>query len=175
MIGVRHRKEEPLDVDMNRVITPMLDLAFQVLLFFIFTYHPSQVEEGQMDLTLPDAAKEQALNPKDANPKDSMPGDLELPAEITVLVQTQHDEKALGKISRISVQDKVGKTDVENPAALRKYLAKARSGLSNQNDIKIQADSNLKYSYVMEVMDMCTRAGFKNVSFGPPPDSSAGR
>ena len=69
MIGVRRDAAASSEVDMNRVITPMLDLAFQVLLFFIFTYHPSQVEEGQMDLTLPDAAKAQAETPQQANPK----------------------------------------------------------------------------------------------------------
>src|SRR5260370_17460823 len=160
---------------MNRVITPMLDLAFQVLLFFILTYHPSQLVEGQMDWSLPDAAQPQAANPKDAKPDLSAPGDLELPAEITVFVKTQHDDKALGKISLITVQDKVNKQNVETPEGLRKYLEKIRGGLSNQNEIKIQADSALKYNYVMEIMHMSTRAGFKHVGFPPPPHAAVRR
>ena len=35
-------------------ITPMLDMAFQLLTFFIMTYRPSALE-GHMDLTLPAA------------------------------------------------------------------------------------------------------------------------
>jgi len=172
---VSRRSEDPsIDPDMNRVIVPMLDLAFQVLLFFILTYHPSQLEEGQMDLSLHDAAQAQAANPKDAKPDASIAGDLELPAEITVFVKTQHDDRALGKISLITVEDRVKKQDLETPEALRKYLEKIRSGLSNQNDIKIQPESGLKYNYVIEIMDMCTRAGFKNVAFGPPPDVASG-
>src|SRR2546425_12077726 len=94
-----------VDPDINRVITPMLDLAFQVLLFFILTYHPSQLEEGQMELSLPDAGQTQAAKAEEANPKLLMPGELELPSEVTVFVKTQHGETDVGKISMITVQD----------------------------------------------------------------------
>jgi biopolymer transport protein ExbD len=169
----RRAPEPGSEIEINKIITPMLDFAFQILLFFIFTYHPSQLKEGQMDLSLPDAAQAQAL--QDANPHNAIPGeDLELPSEITVLVRTQQDEKGVGTISQISVQDKVGREDVQTTADLLKHLKKIRDGLTNPNDIKIQADSRLKYSYVMEVMDVCTRAGFRNVAFGPPPDLAMG-
>jgi biopolymer transport protein ExbD len=171
---VRREKDSGVDVEINRVITPMLDLAFQVLLFFILTYHPSQLEEGQIDLTLPDAAQAQAATPKDASPDPSLPGDLELPSEISVLVKTQHDGSELGGISQISVQERQGAHDEPDPEGLRKYLLSARTGLSNQNDIKIQADKGLKYAYVMQIVDVCNRAGFRNVSFGPPPDLQPG-
>jgi biopolymer transport protein ExbD len=167
---VSRTKDKSIEPDLNQVITPMLDLAFQVLLFFIMTYHPSQLEEGQMDLSLPDAAQSQAAKPEQADPKNSMPGDLELPAEITVVVKTQHGATNQGDISELVVQESQGPHPVANSEALRKYLERARKALSNQRDIKIQADSKLRYAYVMEVMDMCTRAGFSNVSFGPPPD-----
>jgi biopolymer transport protein ExbD len=172
----RDRKvDPPLDVDLP--ITPMLDLAFQVLLFFILTYHPSQLE-GQMDLTLPDMALAQAASPMDA--KDSLPGNLELPAEISVVVKSKHDGSHDGNISQISVQDPAGERDIASAEKdiaaalddLRKYLITARRGLTNQNDIKLLADSEIRYFRVMEVMDACTRAGFKNVGFGPPPDAT---
>ena len=172
----RRRHQDPgVDTDINRVITPMLDLAFQVLLFFILTYHPSQLQEGQMDLSLPDTDSAQAKDKNDVNPALSMPGgELDLPSEVTVIVKTQHDDKALGQIKGINIQDKVNTREVETPAELRKYLEKLRPGLGNSNDIKIQADSGLKYGNVMEIMDTCTRAGFKNVSFGPPADAAGG-
>ena len=104
-----------------------------------------------------------------------LPGDLELPSEITVLLKTQHDGSDLGGISQISVQERQGSHDEPNPEALRKYLISTRTGLSNQNDIKIQADSRLRYEYVMEIVDICNRSGFRNVSFGPPPDLPRGQ
>ena len=161
--------DPPLDVEVP--ITPMLDLAFQVLLFFILTYHPSQLE-GQMDMTLPDAAQAQAATPQGT--KDSMPGNLELPAEITVIVKARPDGSHSGAISQITVQEPAGAKDIANAnlEELQRYLASTRTGLTNQNDIKIQAEGEIKYAGVMEVMDACTRAGFTNVGFGPPPDAA---
>jgi biopolymer transport protein ExbD len=155
-------------IEVDLPITPMLDLAFQVLLFFVATYHPSQLE-GQMELNLPDTAQTQAATPEEADPTKSSQGDPELPAEITVVLKTQVGSSA-GKISRISIQERQGTKDVDNGEELRKYLVEARKGLANQKDIKIQADGTLKYGHVMEIMDMCSRAGFTNVGFGPPAD-----
>ncbi|HLJ98081.1 MAG TPA: biopolymer transporter ExbD [Gemmataceae bacterium] len=179
MAGKR-RIEASVDVEINKVITPMLDMAFQIFAFFIVIYHPSQLE-GQLLLSLPDAAQAKAAKPEDARPDQSMPGELELPAEITVLAKTKRpDGTQDGSITQISVQERLGtkdvvkqdpgSNDVPNLEALRKYLQSVRSSLSNQNDIKIEAESGLRYEYVMEIMDMCTRAGFKNVGFAPPPD-----
>jgi biopolymer transport protein ExbD len=66
--------------ELSMAITPMLDLAFQLLAFFIITYHPSQLQEGQMTLNLPDAAQTQAANPKEAQADTSLPGDIPLPS-----------------------------------------------------------------------------------------------
>ncbi len=168
-----NKQKAPPSLEVDLAITPMLDMAFQILAFFIMTFHPAQLE-AQMDMTLPAIGQAQAAAPEQAQP-DKATGDekLELPAEITVIVKTQHDGRHDGSISEISVQERQGTKGVANPNALREYLRKAREGLSNQDDIKILADSELKYVFVMEIMDMCTRAGFKNVGFGPPPDVTA--
>jgi len=179
MAGKR-RVEASVDVDINKVITPMLDMAFQIFAFFIVIYHPSQLE-GQLLLNLPDVGQAKAAKPEDARPDQSMAGELQLPAEITVVARTKRpDGSQDGSITQISVQEQLGtkdlikldpgSNDVPNLDALRKYLQSVRDGLSNQSDIKIQAESGLRYECVMQVMDICTRAGFKNVGFAPPPD-----
>src|SRR5439155_787011 len=107
--------------------------------------------------------------------------ELQLPAEVTVVAKTRRpDGSQDGSITQISVQEQLGTKDlikldpeakdIPNLDALRKYLQTIRGGLTNQNDIKIEAESGLRYQYVMQVMDMCTRAGFKNVGFAAPPD-----
>ena len=48
-------------------VTPMLDMTFQLLAFFILTYHPSSLE-GQMEFSLPAAASGQP-NPEQVNPE----------------------------------------------------------------------------------------------------------
>src|SRR5712692_3000626 len=179
MTGKR-RVEQGVDVEINKVITPMLDMAFQIFAFFIVIYHPSQLE-GQLLLNLPDAAQAKAAKPEDARPDQSMTGELELPAEISVIAKTKRSDGSQdGSITQISVQERLGTKDVfkqeqgskevPNLDVLRKYLQSVRGSLSNQNDIKIEAESGLRYEYVMAIMDTCTRAGFKNVGFAPPPD-----
>jgi biopolymer transport protein ExbD len=179
MAGKR-RIEASLDVDINKVITPMLDMAFQIFAFFIVIYHPSQLE-GQMLLNLPDVGQAKAAKPEDARPDQSMAGELQLPAEITVVAKTRRpDGSQDGSITQISVQEQLGtkdlikpdpgSKDIPNLDVLRKYLQSVRNGLTNQNDIKIEAESGLRYEHVMQIMDVCTRAGFRNVGFAPPPD-----
>src|SRR5439155_4930811 len=111
---VTRTRDRGIEPDVNQVITPMLDLAFQVLLFFIMTYHPSQLEEGQMNLTLPDAAQAQAAKPDEARPDMSMPGEPEMPSEITVLVKTEHGVANQGGVSDITVQERQGNHPVAN-------------------------------------------------------------
>ena len=62
---MRHKTkpDEPTEVDLPRIITPMLDMSFQLLAFFIIMFHPSALE-GQMALNLPAAGEAKA---KDAS------------------------------------------------------------------------------------------------------------
>src|SRR3954463_3571331 len=43
----RHVPEGAVGVQLSLIITPMLDMSFQLLAFFIMTYHPSALE-GQI-------------------------------------------------------------------------------------------------------------------------------
>ena len=80
-----------------------------------------------------------------------------------------------GAISAIVVQTPEGETSVSNLEALSKYLKSKRDSqdLSNKDDIQIQAESKLKYAFVIEAMDTCLKAGFLHVGFAPPPDLAA--
>src|SRR2546421_7628368 len=86
-------------------ITPMLDLAFQVLLFFILTYHPSALE-GQVEMSLPDLAQAKAAKPENVKPDSSVTGGLEIPAEVTVQLFVRRDGPRNGGLGRIVVQEK---------------------------------------------------------------------
>jgi biopolymer transport protein ExbD len=165
----RRNTDEGLGIDINRVITPLLDVAFQVFAFFIATYHPAQLE-GQVRIALPDTGQAQAAKPEDAKPDKSLSDALELPSEITVVLKTQRSGISDGSISQIVVQERQGAKDVPSKQALRKYLEQVRAGLGNQDDIKLEADSSLKLAFFFEIMDVCKKAGFKNIGFAPPPD-----
>ena len=45
------------------------------------------------------------------------------------------------------------------------------ANLNNKEKVSIQADAGLRWSYVVEVMDACKKAGFTNIGFAPPADA----
>jgi biopolymer transport protein ExbD len=165
-------KDQSLDLDTNKVITPMLDMAFQLLAFFIFTYHPSGLE-GQMDLSLPadadKAAHEKEKVKQDAKADKDMT--LEVPSDLTVIVRTQQDGVNNGIISALTVEETSGPKSIEGGVdGLLKYLREANKAVANKSGIKLKGDGRLKWSAVVQVMDVCRQAGFKDISFVPPPD-----
>src|SRR5689334_13375278 len=85
-----HKRKAESAPEVELPITPMLDMAFQLLTFFVFTYHPSALE-GQMELTLPAAGEAQAAKPEDVDPSKAPDTDLEVPSELTVVVKTRQD------------------------------------------------------------------------------------
>ncbi len=151
-------------------ITPMLDMAFQLLTFFIFTYHPSGLE-GQMDMNLP-SEKTAAAHSKeqvDPNTPSNKNQELEFPSDLTVIVRTQQDGVNNGIISALTLEQASGPRPVADLKALEAELAEAKKTSTNPN-IKIQGDGKLKWSAIVQVMDVCRKAGFNNISFVPPPD-----
>src|SRR5204863_9650206 len=62
----RLKRDAPLDIVLP--ITPMLDMSFQLLAFFILTFRPSNALEGQMDMALPRAGTAKAAAPERVDP-----------------------------------------------------------------------------------------------------------
>jgi biopolymer transport protein ExbD len=157
----RGRTDEPMP-GVALPITPMLDMAFQLLTFFIFTYHPSGLE-GQLPLALPSGPNHQkGVEGAPKNPG----GDLEFPAELTVSVRAlqgggPHD----GDISALSVRNADGKEQaLADLPALQEYLTKA----PRKEAIKVAGDGKLKVKSTLKVLDACRRAGFRQVSLVAP-------
>jgi biopolymer transport protein ExbD len=149
-------------------ITPMLDMTFQLLFFFILNYNPGALE-GQLAMSLP--MKAEAGNPADPvkpNPSDER----ELPAELSVQVSAQHAGNGSSTISEIKVVDRAGpnKDPIQNMEQLRAYLESRRVGLTtNKEDVSLVADSRLRWADVVQVVDACKKAGY-NIGFAEPPD-----
>jgi biopolymer transport protein ExbD len=176
----QRRKAEP-SLEPELPVTPMLDMAFQLLAFFILTYRPADLE-GHLDLSLPASGEVRAAQKADVDPTKVSDADLELPAELTVVVRARSEEGG-GQmiIDKIAVQQRAGEVTLEEGAdaaqrekhllaELGSYLKKARAGVSNQSDVKLAVDSRLRYAMVVQLMDVCAKAGFSNIGFGTPPD-----
>jgi len=160
----RRKASPPADVELP--ITPMLDMTFQLLTFFILTYHPSAVEQ-QMDFSLPATGAKKAANEKDVDPNRPSDTELELKADMTVSVRQNG-----GDISQIVVTSPLGDRAFTTPKELEDYLTKVREdpALKEKHNIQIQAESSLKYAKLIEVVDACRNAKFDGVGFAPPPD-----
>lgn len=176
MMTHKRKTGDSAGVNLNIVITPMLDMTFQLLFFFVLTFKPAQAMEGKMEFSLPASGEARAMRPEDVDPNKPSDADLALPAQLTVVVKTQNTGAVGdGNISALIVKSVDGEQAVPNLAALEEYLRRKREGeqISNKADIKIEADSKLKYAGIIEVMDACIRSGFERVGFNPPPDMTA--
>jgi biopolymer transport protein ExbD len=169
---VGHRFKPTADSRIVLPITPMLDMALQILFFFIVNFNPAD-QEGQIEMALPSEDIKQAHNEKDVKKEAAPDKDpLEFPSDLTVKVRTAQDGVNDGEISAISVRNIEGKEEPIDGGAkgLRAFLERRREEMTNKENIKVQGDSKLKVKRLMEVMDACRQSGFKNVSMVPPEE-----
>jgi biopolymer transport protein ExbD len=153
-------------VDVSLPITPMLDMSFQMLFYFVMTFQAANALEGELDLYLPKGGTPQAKQPDQVDLSKDSDADLESQADVTVEVSSQR-----GGIDGLSIREKARNTQIAGVKALRPALEKLRGELGgNVTRIKIQADGRLKYARLVDVMDACLGAGFKTVEFAQPPD-----
>jgi biopolymer transport protein ExbD len=175
----RRRPDDPVEVFIP--IPSFLDMAFQILAFFVATYHPSALEV-QMEMALPAAADPRAQTQQQADPTTIPDSDADLKAELTITVKTAQDGRPTGRITGIEIEGvdaaskavPVGADSAHELDPLFDTLKRMQAGLNNKDSIKVKAESGLKFGFVVKVMDTCSKAGFKNVGFAPPPDYTSG-
>jgi biopolymer transport protein ExbD len=157
------RKDAPIDVQLP--ITPMLDMSFQLLAFFIMTFKAANAYEGQLDLHLPRTGVAAAKSADQVNLNENSDLDLDAGGDVAVVVTANAD----GTVESLTVREKANATPVADAKALRAALAKVHGELGGgRGNIKIESDARLKYAKLVEVMDACLAAGFKQVTFAPP-------
>lgn len=151
-------------------IPSFLDMAFQLLFFFVILFKPQNLEV-MLDLALPAQGEKRAQDQSQADPTKPSDTELDLTSDVTVTLRTQHGEEGAGNISSLSVEGMEAEPkSLPDLNALRTYLTGLQKNLKNKDNIKIRADGELRYAFVVEVMDACRKAGFQNIGFSPPPD-----
>ena len=186
----------PKEINLGSIITPMLDMAFQLLVFFIVTYHPSALE-GHVDGNLLPPTKVATKGPKSVV-LDELPIDTEplltdvvmvqikavLTAERSKTIDGKEENRDPGQPSRILLK-RPESTDYDLVAdsqyTFKDGLKKLRNELdkflkepgASKANIKIEADGDLMHQYAMEVFDVCKLVGFQNVSLVAPHDLAA--
>jgi biopolymer transport protein ExbD len=186
---MRNRKH-PVDsggVNLSLIVTPFLDMSFQILAFFIMTYHPSHFE-GHIDGNLLPPANYAMKGPKsDPTKSDDLPAiddTPELQDVLMVSVKTTTDpnkrttdgEPRMVLLKRPEAPDftRVSEGDTWDNAkkklkeSLEGFLKESGGDKTVKANIKLDGDSSLKHQYMMEAYDVCKQAGYNKISFVAP-------
>jgi biopolymer transport protein ExbD len=150
------KKSKAPEVDIP--VTPMLDMAFQLMTFFIMTYHPGAAE-GQFSMNLLPASPQAKLDAAPADP--STPADPSVPAALRTMT-TSLFATPDGRIGRVTVGD----VEVNGMDQLRAKLEEILSDKSLPFDqALIQADPDVKYEELMKVVDVFSKLNITKISF----------
>ena len=175
------------------IITPMLDMSFQILSFFIMTYHPSALE-GHINGSLVPPTKTLVHGKESNKPEENLLPDTEpeLEASIVVMVKAvpkggpPERERTDGQPTTIYIKGKeeaeasvvADDTDLKIEDSVHKLKDRLKSVLNSggnaaalKGNIRLDCSGDLKQQYVMQIFDACKQAGFQNVAFvAPPPE-----
>jgi len=137
-------------------VTPMLDMAFQLLFFFVMTFRATPTE-GQFAMNLlPSQPATRMDTPISAEASSS-----EVPAGLRTLPTTLRATPQ-GQLGRVTL----GEVDIQGMEQLKKEL---QDILSHKDEYPfdqalIKADPKLKYSELMQVIDVFSSLGVSKIS-----------
>lgn len=126
----RRDHQQKGDSKITLPITPMLDMSFQLLFFFMLNFNP-QPAEAFVEMALPSEAQKAAHKEKDRDESKGHEKELKFDADLTVKVKARVDSRAqyAGLISAISVasvekreDEAITVTGDPDPEALQKEL-----------------------------------------------------
>ncbi len=178
----RRHSEEPSGMQLSLIITPFLDMSFQILAFFIMTYHPSaleghipgslvppekvatkgQVNKVEVDLSsvTPDALLAETAEAITVNIK----GSVKSPGEPNQFLM----RRAADTNDQVVADTETGGLD-QGIKALTQRLKETQKEVNEKSNIKLIADGEIRQEFVMKVYDACKKAGFHKIHFVPPP------
>ncbi len=166
--GSGKKKRQQGEVELN--LAAMLDMAFQLLCFFILTFRPAPVE-GDVVLRMPPPVPTTVANTSEAVGSDEK--NTNPVRGLTSLIITVVSDD-MGNLKTLAVGDTVvnGLPDLDR--RLKTVLGDQGMGF---DQVVIQASANLYYEELMQVIDVCTRQKLANgqrlskLSFAPLPSS----
>ena len=153
----RRRTAEPDEVAFP--VTPMLDMAFQLLAFFVLTYQePSR--ETRLDLDLPSASAALPPDPRATSGRASAIDDL----ENDLIVRALADDR--GGLASL----RLGEAPLPSPEALTERLTRY-SGLLEGRPLRVSiaADDRLRYEHAAALIGACSAAGVDAIRLTGPP------
>lgn len=144
----RRKRRSPEGVELN--LAAMLDMAFQLLMFFILTFSPAQ-NEAQFAAYIP--APEPVTRPKLADTGKTKSRIAEK-AGVDDMVVVTAEASSAGDIQKLTVGGKV----VDDLAGLNSTVHNAICLQGDKCDqLTVQVSANLCYEELMQVIEICTQ------------------
>jgi biopolymer transport protein ExbD len=147
-------------VEPDLPITPMLDMCFQLMAFFIFTFRPAPTE-GQIAMSLPNQE----------GGADAIPSITDVKPEVFIV---RVEAAANGTIAKISLtkKDDVDTRAIDLGADIKayqkelkaRYDAIAGAEAKSKAKVTLEIQENLLQEYVVQLLDHGIRSGFSNVA-----------
>jgi len=151
----RHRRKRLRSEEVSLNLAAMLDMAFQLLAFFILTFRPNPVE-GQINLNLPPAVK-QAVGGDQKLPADRPPDRQEAEAR-TLLIQIVAADN--GQVASVTVGFQKlfdGPLDERRLRILNRRLQEFFAIPEAFDQIVLRVGKQMNYGDLMKIVDVCTR------------------
>jgi biopolymer transport protein ExbD len=150
---MRRHRDTKEEVELN--VTAMLDMAFQLLAFFILTYRPSPVEV-QLSLNLPPPLPVTNVSPD--QPADLAPEGAAV-AINSLVIAVRADDR--GEVSSVSVGPGRAFEGQATPQKLRELNRQLRALFGFQHtpydQVLIRVAPGLHYEELMKIIDVCTQ------------------
>ncbi len=147
-------------------VTPMLDMAFQLLAFFVLTFQVP-TDETHLDLDLPVTPASLPGAPRgDARTGPPLKSESDLENDLWVRVEADD----LGDLKSL----RLGESTLPDVNALGDRLKRYVVLMENRPlRVRIVADDPLRYEEVARVMAACSSAGVATIRLTGPSDSPA--
>ena len=144
-------------------VTPFLDMAFQLLAFFILTFRPPS-RETRLDLYLPTAP---AALPAAGRGRVVAPSPDDSDLETDLVVRAEAD--ARGGLAAL----KMGDAAIADPSELEDRLRKYGSLLDGRSlRVRFIAPDGLRYEEAARIIGACSAAGISSVLLAEPERKS---
>ncbi len=152
------------DVSVELPITPMLDMSFQLMAFFIFTFKPAP-SEGQIAMSLPQVEGGDTAAPSATDDKP-----------VTFVVTVANGEN--GTIGNMIIREKDGPPGGDaigaNLERYRSELSKRRGDLKGRpSKVTLEIGNTVLHEYVVRLLDIARQIGFEDIA--PVPADSTKR
>jgi biopolymer transport protein ExbD len=150
----RHRRKRPQTEQVSLNLAAMLDMAFQLLAFFILTFRPNPVE-GQVSLNLPPAHQDvRPVGPP--KPDDPEPRLADGAKTLTITI----DASKNGEVAFVRVGLEKLFDGPLNDGRLRQFDRRLRDIFSIAqafDQVVLRVGKTLDYGELMKIVEVCTK------------------